>query len=78
MSLDQPSAIPVDTHIFQIASEKYLPHLKKYKSVTDKVYNEIGNHFRDLYGTYAGWAHSVFLLHIKAEQKVTSKHFTFI
>ena len=59
MSLDQPSAVPVDTHMFQIAASKYLPHLKGYKSVTDKVYKEIGDHFRMLYGDYAGWAHSV-------------------
>eukprot|EP00095_Tigriopus_kingsejongensis_P004297 maker-scaffold722_size106786-snap-gene-0.33 protein:Tk04297 transcript:maker-scaffold722_size106786-snap-gene-0.33-mRNA-1 annotation:"8-oxoguanine dna glycosylase" len=58
MSLDQPSAIPVDTHMFQIAATKYLPHLKGYKSVTDKVYKEIADHFRSLYGDYAGWAHS--------------------
>ena len=45
--------------MFQIAAEKYLPHLKKYKSVTDKVYAEIGDHFRGLYGGHAGWAHSV-------------------
>ena len=59
MSLDQPSSVPVDTHMFQIAADKYLPHLKKYKTVTDKVYAEIGDHFRDLYGGHAGWAHSV-------------------
>jgi len=59
MSLDQPSSVPVDTHMFQIAADKYLPHLKKYKTVTDKVYAEIGDHFRGLYGGHAGWAHSV-------------------
>ncbi len=59
MSLDQPASVPVDTHMFQIAAKKYLPHLKAYKSVTDKVYAEIGDHFRKLYGDYAGWAHSV-------------------
>merc|ERR1719320_712287 len=32
MSLDQPSSVPVDTHMFQIAADKYLPHLKKYKT----------------------------------------------
>ena len=41
------------------AANKYLPHLKSYKSVTDKIYKEIGSHFRGLYGEYAGWAHSV-------------------
>lgn len=59
MSLDKPNAIPVDTHMFQIAAKSYLPHLKGCKSVTDKVYWEIGDHFRSLYGDYAGWAHSV-------------------
>lgn len=59
MSLDKADAIPVDTHMFQIASQNYLPHLKGCKSVTNKVYGEIGDHFRQLYGEYAGWAHSV-------------------
>ena len=59
MSLDKSDAIPVDTHMFQIAANKYLPHLKNYKTVTDKIYKEIGGHFRGLYGDYAGWAHSV-------------------
>jgi len=58
MSLDQPSSVPVDTHVFQIAKQ-YLPHLNNTKTVTSKVYTEIGDHFRGLYGEYAGWAHSV-------------------
>ena len=74
MSLDQPSAIPVDTHVFQIA-KKYLPHLAKNKSVTDKVYKEIGDHFRGLYGSHAGWAHSVLfsadLKHLKDVKETT-------
>ena len=70
MSLDQPSAIPVDTHMFQIASSKYLPHLKQYKSVTEKVYKEIGDHFRKLYGQYAGWAHSVIIRFVQNTEKV--------
>lgn len=53
-------AIPVDTHVFQIAKANYVPHLSPTKSVTDKVYNEISAHFQGLFGAYAGWAHSVF------------------
>lgn len=59
MSFDHLQAIPVDTHVFQIATKHYLPHLKNVKSVTNRVYNEIGDHFRNLYGNYAGWAHCV-------------------
>ncbi|XP_018911415.2 N-glycosylase/DNA lyase [Bemisia tabaci] len=58
MSLNHLEAIPVDTHVFQIA-QRYMPHLKKCKTVTDKVYNEIGEYFRSLYGVYAGWAHTI-------------------
>lgn len=58
MSLNHLEAIPVDTHVWQISC-RYLPHLKNYKSVTEKVYNEIGEYFRNLYGGYAGWAHTV-------------------
>lgn len=59
MSLGHLEAIPVDTHIYQIAARLYLPELKKQKTVTDKIYNEIGEHFRSLYGPLAGWAHTV-------------------
>lgn len=59
MSLDHLDAVPVDTHVFQIARDNYLPHLKKYKSVTDRVYNEIGDYFRTLFKKNAGWAHTV-------------------
>jgi len=59
MSLDHPESVPVDTHMFQIAAKQYLPHLREHKTVTDKVYAEVADHFRKLYGEYAGWAHSV-------------------
>lgn len=59
MSLNHLDAIPVDTHIFQIAAQHYIKDLKKVKSVTGKVYNEIGDFFRLTYGEYAGWAQTV-------------------
>lgn len=59
MSLDKTGAIPVDTHVWQIAARDYMPKLTKAKSMTDKIYREIGDHFRGLFGDYAGWAHSV-------------------
>ncbi|XP_030064033.1 N-glycosylase/DNA lyase isoform X4 [Microcaecilia unicolor] len=60
MALDKPGAVPVDTHVWQIAKRDYLPHLGSgNKSLTERVYKEIGDFFRTLWGPYAGWAHSV-------------------
>lgn len=59
MSLGHLGAIPVDTHVYQIATRFYLPKLAKQKTVTEKIYNEIGDHFRGLFGPLAGWAHTV-------------------
>lgn len=59
MSLGHLGAIPVDTHVYQIAARFYMPKLAKQKTVTEKVYNEIGEHFRGLFGPLAGWAHTV-------------------
>lgn len=58
-SLDKAEAIPVDTHVQQIAAKNYLKHLMGKKSVTKTMYKEIGDHFRTLFGPKAGWAHSV-------------------
>lgn len=58
MSLNHLQAIPVDTHVFQIA-RNYLPHLAKCKTVTGKMYGEIGDKFREIYGSKAGWAQTV-------------------
>ena len=56
------NAIPVDTHVFQIATKDYLHHLRACKTVTPKVYNEISEHFIKVFGEYAGWAHSVSII----------------
>ncbi|XP_062712612.1 N-glycosylase/DNA lyase-like [Aedes albopictus] len=58
MSLGHLQAIPVDTHVFQIA-RNYLPHLAKCKTVSAKMYGEIGDKFREIYGEKAGWAQTV-------------------
>jgi N-glycosylase/DNA lyase len=56
-SLDKIGAVPVDTHVWQIA-QPYMPHLRG-KTLTPKIYHEIGEFYRKLHGDYAGWAHSV-------------------
>ncbi|KOB67824.1 putative N-glycosylase/DNA lyase, partial [Operophtera brumata] len=49
MSLKHLESLPVDTHVYQIAAQNYLPHLRGKKNVTEKMYAEIGDHFRTLY-----------------------------
>jgi N-glycosylase/DNA lyase len=60
MSLNHLEAVPVDTHILQIA-RNYLPKLadKKKISMTPKLYQEISNVFREIYKEKAGWAQTV-------------------
>lgn len=58
MSLNHLSAIPVDTHVIQIAKH-YLPEVANIKNMTPTVYRKIGNEFRRVYGEYSGWAQTV-------------------
>lgn len=58
MSLNHLEAIPVDTHIFNLGKQ-YLPHLNKAKTVTPKIYDEVADYFRKVYGDYAGWAQTI-------------------
>lgn len=60
MSLNHLGAIPVDTHVYQIAAQHYMPSLSATcKSITPKMYTAIGDRFRDVYGPLAGWAQTV-------------------
>ncbi|CAO0791717.1 unnamed protein product [Mucor circinelloides] len=60
MSLDQTESIPVDTHVWQIALRDYGFNSKKRgKTLDSKLYLQVGDHFRTLFGEYSGWAHSV-------------------
>ncbi|KAJ0173212.1 hypothetical protein K1T71_011388 [Dendrolimus kikuchii] len=74
MSLNHLEALPVDTHVYQIAAQNYLPHLRGKKNVTEKMYAEIGDHFRSLFGDLAGWAHTVlFCADLKKFQEKTTE-----
>uniref|UniRef100_A0A1A9VEL7 N-glycosylase/DNA lyase n=1 Tax=Glossina austeni TaxID=7395 RepID=A0A1A9VEL7_GLOAU len=59
MSLNHMGSVPIDTHIFKIAQRIYLPELVNAKSVTPKIYDQIAEHFRRVYGEYAGWAQAI-------------------
>jgi len=57
-SLDKYDEIPIDTHIWKMTVSKYMPSLKG-KSLTNAVYDQIGDHYRTLFGDMAGWAQTV-------------------
>ncbi|CAO3569456.1 unnamed protein product [Mortierella alpina] len=61
MSLDKQDAIPVDTHVWQIAVRDYkFRHEGKVpKTITSTIYKAVGKHFVELFGEYSGWASSV-------------------
>ena len=59
MALGHLEAIPVDTHIFQVACSNYIPHLSKQKTVTPKIHHEVSSYLRELWGPLAGWAQAV-------------------
>ncbi|GLA01900.1 8-oxoguanine glycosylase ogg1 [Aspergillus niger] len=59
MGLGWGEAVPVDTHVWQIAQRDYKFGKGGNKSLTKVTYDAVGNHFRKLWGKEAGWAHSV-------------------
>ncbi|NWZ38600.1 OGG1 lyase, partial [Brachypodius atriceps] len=58
LSLDKTEAVPVDTHVWHIARQRYGVALGG-KSLTPRAYQEIGDFFRGLWGPHAGWAQAV-------------------
>jgi N-glycosylase/DNA lyase len=59
MGLGWSEAVPVDTHVWQIAQRDYKFGKGKHKSLTKATYDAVGDRFRQLWGKEAGWAHSV-------------------
>jgi N-glycosylase/DNA lyase len=58
MGLGWGESVPVDTHVWQIAQRDY-KFGKKAKTFNKAMYDAVGDHFRGMWGKYAGWAHSV-------------------
>ncbi|KAL1850604.1 8-oxoguanine glycosylase ogg1 [Paecilomyces lecythidis] len=76
MGLGWGEAVPVDTHVWQIAQRDYKFGRGSHKTLNKATYDAVGNHFRKLWGKEAGWAHSVlFTADLKAfsERLTTSK-----
>ncbi|KAF2756622.1 hypothetical protein EJ05DRAFT_487495 [Pseudovirgaria hyperparasitica] len=59
MGLGWGEAVPVDTHVWQIAQRDYKFGKGKHSSLTKATYDAVANRFRQLWGREAGWAHSV-------------------
>ncbi|EPS95441.1 hypothetical protein FOMPIDRAFT_1168618 [Fomitopsis schrenkii] len=61
MSLDKREVIPVDTHVHQIAMKHYgMSGSSKGKTAMNpKLYEAVSSKLTDVWGDYAGWAHSV-------------------
>ncbi|TPX48144.1 hypothetical protein SeMB42_g01776 [Synchytrium endobioticum] len=59
MCLDKAGAIPVDTHVWQIAKRDYKLGGITTKTLTAGAYDMVGDKFREIFGSHAGWAHSV-------------------
>jgi N-glycosylase/DNA lyase len=54
--MDQKGCIPVDTHVWNIATRDY--HLCSGR-LNEASYQKIGIGFRNIFGEYAGWAHTI-------------------
>ncbi len=59
MGLGWGEAVPVDTHVWQIAMRDYSFGKWKAKTLSKVMYDAVGDHFRALWGMQAGWAQSV-------------------
>jgi N-glycosylase/DNA lyase len=75
MGLGWGEAVPVDTHVWQIAQRDYKFGKGKHSSLTKATYDAVGTHFRKLWGQEAGWAHSVlFTADLRAfSERLTTK-----
>jgi len=75
MGLGWGEAVPVDTHVWQIAVRDYKFGKAKTKTFSKATYDTVGDHFRELWGKQAGWAQSVlFTANLKAfSDRVTTK-----
>ncbi|XP_019182357.1 PREDICTED: N-glycosylase/DNA lyase OGG1 [Ipomoea nil] len=74
-SLDQHHAIPVDTHVWQIATRYLIPELAG-TSLTPKLCTRVADAFVNKYGKYAGWAQTLlFIAELPTQKAVLPSSF---
>ncbi|KAK9839369.1 hypothetical protein WJX84_000149, partial [Apatococcus fuscideae] len=67
-ALDKTEAIPVDTHVWQLATRFYAPKLKG-KTLTPKLMIAVEAAFIERFGAHAGWAHNTLFISDLASQQ---------
>ncbi|DBA76918.1 TPA: 8-oxoguanine glycosylase ogg1 [Trebouxia sp. C0004] len=67
-ALDKHEAIPVDTHVWQLAVRYYTPHLKG-KTMNKKIMVAVEDAFIERFGPWAGWAHNTLFISELATQR---------
>lgn len=73
-SLDQHHAIPVDTHVWQIATRYITPELSGERW-TPKLHTAVSEAFVKRFGKYAGWAQNVlFIAELSSHQLLLPEH----
>lgn len=74
--LDNPLAVPIDTHMWQAVSEWLMPNLRG-KNLSDKTYREVVEWFHERFGEWSGWAHqylfTTHLLNTDAPKEVSAE-----
>lgn len=68
-SLDQHHAIPVDTHVWRIATQYLIPELAGAR-LTPKLCSRVADAFVSKYGKYAGWAQTLLFISELPSQKL--------
>lgn len=72
-ALDKDAAVPVDTHVRQIACRLFLPEMAS-RSLTPRVYEAIADAYRTRFGPHAGWAQQyLFFEQLPRAQKATTE-----
>ncbi|KAJ9541800.1 hypothetical protein OSB04_028306 [Centaurea solstitialis] len=60
-SLDQHHSVPVDTHVWKIATRYLIPELAGTR-ITPKLCSRVADAFVEKYGRYAGWAQTLLFI----------------